>query len=106
MSWNTSSPDLTECMKHSLLRLLPPAWQLLALIIGLLYLRPRRPAHLMDVPVSALQIFKILLALAFSFAAIADLVFASVDYGNIPLASPILIIAPSIEIFAMVIEVL
>lgn len=103
MTWYTSYPDLTECFKDTLVRWLPLAWLLAAIMIGLpILLRAQRPPHLADTPVSALQIVRVLLALAFLGVSVADLVYSAVVSAWFVNGSVVLILAPAIESTLMV----
>ena len=102
MSWHTGSPDLTDCFKHTVLRLVPPGWFLVAFLCGLPFLRPQRPPHLALIGFSALQVAKILLAAAFALVSLFDAVYIIITYNQLEFPSPILIASPFIEFFILV----
>lgn len=95
-----AAPDLTECFKDTFLRWLPLAWLLIALLLGTPFLlRAQRPPHLSDTPISALQIIRVLLALAFLGVSVADIVYSAVvsSFSWFSKASVAIILAPSLE---------
>ena len=103
VTWYTKYPDLTECFKDTLVRWLPLAWLVVTLPLGLpALLKAQRPLHLADTPISALQIVRVLLALAFLGVCVADIVYSAIISSWFVNGSVVMILAPAFEAATMV----
>ena len=102
VSWNTSTPDVTECMKDSILRNFPGIILLLFLFIGYFFVHSSIDLGNRRVSFSVAQFIKILLAISFAILSLLRVIYLVGFYNQIKNASIMMVIGPIFEILTLV----